>query len=391
MNIIIISPNFPPETGVAVLRIMSLSKFLIENGHHVTVLTSKKNSQIPTRYASDAVEVYTERFLKYNHYFAFIMLQKAYKEKLEMLLKQKKYEMVLITGGPFYTFQLTKLCKKYSIKSVLDFRDPWVFDFRGLKDILSIKRTVSRAIYTPMERVAVKYADAVTTVTPGWVDTFKRLYPLQKKKFFLIENGYDDELLKHIHIESAECRSENNGAIVFGVFGKMFYYSEYYSRVFLLGLKMFTKSKDTIRIIQVGEKEPNADSLIASVGLNESILCTTGILPYEEGIREISKADVFVMIDSRKQALGTKIYDYLYLRKPILYVGPEKSAFADILHEYGHASVCSKPEQVLEAIHCYMESTTRRHDFDSYMDIKRFSRSSNNKKWMSLLENIVDL
>ena len=46
---------------------------------------------------------------------------------------------------------------------------------------------------------------------------------------------------------------------------------------------------------------------------------------YATGIRKLQKADVCILIDIRKHAIGTKIYDYIYANKPIIYIGKKKT------------------------------------------------------------------
>ena len=387
MKFLIIAPHFWPENGVATQRISSFSRYLLNNNHQVSVITNKKGSKVVYKKLENYFEV-DGCDLTRSSYKVFKYNQNLYRYELERVLNMERYDVVLFTGGPFFTFSLTKECKEKNIFCLLDFRDPWSFDYRGLKDVVSIKRIAKRMVFALLERRAIKHANAVTTVTQGWVDRFKRSYLCQKEKFFLIENGYDDDRLRNICL-SNEFR-KNHGVLTLGVFGKLFYYSDYYSKVFLNAIKIFCDSSDSnVKMLQVGDKESVCDELIMNANLDLDILECTGLLSYEDGIAAIAGTDICLIIDSRKKALGTKLYDYIFLGKTIIYVGPRKSAFSEVLKQYGKAYICSTVKEVVCALDSFSKANDGgNEDRNIYKD--KFSRSYSNKKWLTLIEELVE-
>ncbi|MGI5977065.1 MAG: glycosyltransferase [Candidatus Limivicinus sp.] len=380
MNILIVSPYFPPDKGIGTLRMESLAKYLLKQGCEVTVLTNAKScdsSSLLPEFKYSFVNVPAEDL---GYMREFIELQQLYKAAFEKLTDSKSFDAAVISGGPFYSFDVA-LADENRLPCVLDFRDPWCFDYRPDKNFFNIKTLLCRMLEIPMERRAVKAAAAVVTVTEGWKNKFRRLYHRQRDKFYTIANGYNDEVLDSITFPD---KTEEHGFTV-GAFGKLFYYTEKYSRVFLSALHGM---KDDIEILQVGEKEAEADRLLDESGLPENLLKSTGFLQYDEGIKELSRSDFFLIIDERKSAMGTKLYDYIYLNKPIVYVGPADTAIARTVSGFENGFACSSAEEVIQAIADIRKNHTVALTEKS---IKAdYSRSGQNKKYYALLKSLAE-
>lgn len=389
MKILIIAPYFPPDEGVGTLRIMSLSKYLINKNYFVSVLTNKKNTSVPSCYAVNIYEVNVNSIEKISNLKKFWKYEREYAEVFNKIAIKNKYDVVIITGGPFYTFLLSIEAKKMNIPCILDFRDPWVFDFRGFQDIISPSKILKRILYFPLERISINHATAVVTVTKGWLKKFRLLYPKNKNKFFLIANGYDDEKLKNLKLQN---KTENNtNEITLGVFGKLFYYSNHLSLKFLKAFKNVYEINKNIRIYQVGSREENTDMFLNKVGLNTDIIYSTGFLKYEDGMNELNKIDVFLIIDSRKDALGTKIYDYIYIGKPIIYIGPRQSALASLIREYGNGFICNTKSEIVRVLYTIIcRSEKNLPDLYKKKKIEKFSRTKSNEEWERLLKKVVN-
>lgn len=378
MNVLVVAPHFPPDKTVGAVRMASLVRYLVKT-EKVSVLTNIKDSDFPIEgIAYTCVEL----LAKGRSFARFKENQKRYCNAFLELCEKEKFDVVIVSGGPFFTFEIAVKAKKCGVPCILDYRDPWSFDYRDFKSFFAPKILIERLWELPMERRAVKAAKKVVTVTPGWVKTFWRMYPLQKNKFMLIENGYDDELLKGIDLVASRDGTEK---FTIGVFGKAFYYTEKYSKIFLSGLREY---QNDIELVQIGNKENNADALLLESGLSPEVLVTTGFMNYEEGIRSLNRADAFVIIDVRKSAIGTKIYDYIYLNKPIIYVGPPNTSFAEMVSSFTNGFVCSNSKEVNSAI------KTLKLQSISTLEVgdrsTAYARSEQNKKWVKLLKETVN-
>lgn len=373
MNILIIAPFFFPDRGVGALRMSSLARYLLQNEVEISVITNRKK-ELSTGISANYF--YVDSLQQGNFVHQFNVNCNKYMEAFEYMCKQSSYDAVIISGGPFYTFPVAKVAKKYRIPCYLDFRDPWVFDFREPLKFFNFKNLIREAYYLPKERGAVKSATAVVTVTPKWINNFKRYYPVCREKFVLIENGYDDEQLSNIRL----IEKKKASSIVLGVFGKLFYYTEKYSNIFAAALKEFQQD---ISVLQVGERESQVDAILRSNGVTGSVIESTGFLSYNIGIATLMNADVFVIIDVRKGAIGTKIYDYIYLGKPILYVGPKNTAISGMIVKYKLGYVCSTTDEIKNVFRIIKTGT---YKFRQDANLKhQFSRREQNRKWLELL------
>lgn len=372
MNLLIVAPAFPPDRRVGAVRMGSLAHYLLKKSVSITVITNRKSSidvDVSKYVYVDTLESgrYSEKFAKNEQLYL-----KAFNEETDA----EKYDNVIISGGPFYTFSIAKSAKDKGIPCILDFRDPWIFDYREAKEFFLPKKLFTKVKELPKERSAVKAASAVVTVTDGWKHDFEKFYPSQKDKFYTILNGYDDELLTNLQ----KAKFDSQGKKIIGVFGKLFYYTEQYSKVFLRGIKNLT---DSYSILQVGEKEENAEQMMNECSVPLESLKSTGFLPYKEGMEYLMNADVLLIVDVRASAIGTKIYDYIFLGKPIIFVGPKTTQFARIVGSIKGNYVCSTENEVTVA---FKEVLSKKETISANnWEMKKYARSAQNESWWQLL------
>ena len=343
-RILVVSPSFPPDKTVAVVRMASFVDFLLSKKQEVIVVTNKKKepySMSPIGLRVEYVDIVAD-----NGYSSFSQNSKKYVNKVKALLDVCKVDCIVVSMGPFYTYKIAALAKRKKVKCLIDFRDPWSFDRREESLLAQTKRVLQFPVKYAKECVAICNSNCVTTVTPGWVERFKKYHPFQKKKFYLVENGYDDKRLSCIDL--SKNNSDDNEKFVIGVFGKLFYYSKRYAEVFLRAIEEIPDVNLIIK--QVGQLEENAVERFASHKIKKDIIINTGFVDYTRGIMLLRDCDVFLIIDDRKEALGTKIYDYIFMKKPIIYVGPADSAIASVIKDIDNCFVCDNIERVVEAL-----------------------------------------
>ena len=376
MKCLIVVPFFPPQKGVGTIRMASLARYLKSQSIETVVLTNQIqcNPEINLKY-------YYVELLKddQSYYTRFNENQRRYNLQFCKVIEEDVPDIVIISGGPFYTFNLAVTAKKYGLPCVLDFRDPWIFEYRGFRSFFTLKNIISKLIELPWERNAVKSASKVVTVTNGWEKKFEKFYLSCRNKFEVIENGYDDYLLSGIELK------ENNpkDRLRIAAFGKLFYYTEKYSRIFLEAYKEF---QSDIELFQVGQIENNTESLLEEYSIEKNNFKSTGFIPYVEGIQELSKADAYLIIDIRKDAIGTKIYDYIFLNKPIIYVGPKNTVIANIVSTFEKGFVCSKSKEVEKVLRMIQHGQKLSNKYD----VRKYARSEQNQKWLELLKKLID-
>ena len=373
---IIVSPSFPPDKTVATVRMSSFVQFILSHNEEVIIVTNKKDECMPINH-SMLTYVFVEGNTTGSGLEVFNSNSQMYLNAVANILKYATINGILVSMGPFYTYRIALLAKQYSVKCVMDFRDPWVFDYRDAKTFFNFRNLIGLIAKISKERQCVHAASIVITVTEGWINTFRKFYPNEKNKFYLVENGYDDVLLNSIELTNEQ--EKNEEIITFGVFGKLFYYTEKYSGIFLDALSKC--GAENFFIKQIGNREDRTDILLENYKIPKSKVFCTGFMNYVDGIRELNNSDVLLIIDGRKSAIGTKIYDYIYLGKPIVYVGPRNTAISSIVKKLDNGFVCSNIQEMERAFSSLKNGIPQKRKGNN-----DYSRTKQNERLYGLLK-----
>lgn len=393
MNLLIVTPYFPPYSSVAVVRISSLTRYLLKQGVNITVLTNKLDPEYDLKDKDQELDnvnkVYVDIKKAKGSYFAS---RDLYLDEFHKLMKIRKFDCVFITSGPFYVLPLCKLAKQtYKTKCILDFRDLWVFDVRSKKEFFKPGNLFRKIIFYQIESQAIKYSDKVITVTDGWSEILKTSHPFRKKKMDVVYNGYDDVYLDKEIFSKNELKSNKHiedGTFNIISFGKLSYYSKEYSELFFRAVNQLTKKYSQIRIVQIGSEESITVDIINKVGLNKGFYINTGFCDYKEGMDLLTKANICLLIDIRKQAIGTKIYDYLWVNKPILYVGRKDTMLSEFISSMEHGYSCQREEQVEKVISTIIDEKIDCLSSDNSSE--KYSRSIQNKRFLEIIKNVIN-
>ena len=98
----------------------------------------------------------------------------------------------------------------------------------------------------------------------------------------------------------------------------------------------------------------------------------------------LKSADMNLLIDIRKQAIGTKIYDYIYVNRPVLYCGTKPTYLSDLVSGFKGGYVCTDEEQVIKAVTGIIND--RKKTFTDEADTKTYSRTIQNRRMEELLK-----
>ena len=373
--ILIVAPSIEPDKNVGAVRMSSLTRYLVDNNQDVFVLSNAKDEAVTI----DGIQGY--KYVQVQdtkqHIRDFRYNKARYDEAFLSLTKERTVDIVIVSGGPFYTFHISTMAKKLGIPCILDFRDPWFLDIRANAKRKSLKYLCSKCFQYINEYVAVRDASRIVTVTKTWEDSFIKTYSLSDEKIKLIQNGYDDKLLSSVKF--VDCKNEE---FSLGVFGKLFYYTRKYSEVFLGAMENLSD----LKIRQIGNREKETDLLLRKHGISESFVQSTGFMDYQSGMMELNKSDAFLIIDERKGALGTKVYDYIYLNKPIIYVGPIDTDLARFISEFEYGYVCCSASKIYDALEDIKKNNIK---VLTKQPISNYGRTEQNSKWLGLIKEII--
>lgn len=376
MNILIVSPSFIPDASVGRLRMLSIVKYL-KKTNDITVIQNKISSyeRITDEKPLDGVKT-----VQVDVSGDFRTDADSYKHAVADHLHDFKYDVAIISVGPYYTLPLVSLIKKISqTKVILDYRDLWSVSYRENEKSNRIKRMIKSIL---IERPALKMADAITCCDEESLEALISQYKfLQNTYCETVMNGYDDEALKGFEV--AKKVGFDQEAITIAIYGKFEVY------IGIDNLSWFAKTLEMaerkiyrkIEVLHFGREEHKLRDALAEYGIMYN---WGGYVKYRDGMESLSRnADILLAANDVYYGYGTKIFDYIFLNKPVLmYAVPGSTLYHFVgKFENGYSFACK--EELLEAL--LKISEKRAYCLEDGIEAKRFSRSQQNKIFESVI------
>lgn len=356
-NILIIAYYFFPDKRVGALR----ASYWFNN------LGSKMNCNVKVLTANAEVNTKNVHYIPIKKKTNLSNLIKdeglLWKDNLKSFLsKQNDFipNTVIITGGPFMHFGITKWLKKmYNCNVILDYRDPFATNpgFKNDKISIMVKRYFERSFN--------KQADAIVTVNSYCA---KIIEGFDKKRNAIIQNGYDENV--EIEIKKPELSAE----LTFVYTGKF-----YFDPVFLVRA---TQNKGGLLNYYGADGERIDDSF---KGVKEH-----GLVSYKDSINAIAKSDVGIIQTYGEDFQSTtKLFDYIRCKKPILIISDKylnRGSINDELKDYPNVFWSRNSQKEIEKT----IDEIRNHEYIEPKDdfVNEYSRGRQMEK---LIELIYDL
>ena len=373
-KVLFITYYWPPSGGPGVQRALKFSRYLADFGWVPIVLTvrdgdypavdeslvrdsselkviytssiepfrlyriftgKKKGDAIPTFVLNqDKSERFSDRLSKWIRANLFIpdgrvgWVPFAVRKGLA-LIKNENIRLIFSTSPP-HSLQLTAriLAKKTNLPWISDFRDPWTEAFW----ISGRHNKISEWLNQRIESSVFKSADLITTVSPGLSDFF---YTKHNRRSEVIYNGFE-------RINTDKIRSES---FIILFIGHLSVYQDP-EPLFSALMQIREKQYKNITIQFIGQIFHGFQALFRQYP--ELKISVSDYLPYDQLMKKASLASMlFRPVAHSKYAsanIGTKMFDYLALRKPILTIGPRNSVSEIILKETGSGQIFDKTE-----------------------------------------------
>ena len=364
-----ITYQFPPDNG-SIQRVLNFIKYLPNNGWTPIVLTHRieksKCEVIDREFLSNGIDVqragmalnFSEAIVKKmndaegdyaevsrNNLFKISLLRKTKKllkfasnlvvfpdpfvwwipfallRAVKIIRKEEVSTVYIVT--PPHSSSIIGLClsKIFSVKVVIDFRDPWANDI----DII-MPTGLHRYSHRITERLVSRSSDAIVTTTNFHSNYFReKVLNNSASKVHTITNGVD--LLNF----NPNYLDQNNLFTI--TYAGNFDLTRTATSFLKAVSKVNSKYPEIFKKHSInffGNFNINVEEEINALGLSE-IVKQYGLIKYEKAIDEISNASVLLLIvhndsNTPKFCIPAKLFEYMATGRPILAIAPPGEA-----------------------------------------------------------------
>ncbi|KGO82619.1 glycosyl transferase family 1 [Flavobacterium beibuense F44-8] len=229
----------------------------------------------------------------------------------------------IITTGPPHSLHLIgmELQKRFGVKWIADFRDPWTTI--GYHKELRLSES-SQQRHKKMERDVLNTADTIIVTSPTTKAEFEQL---TDKPVTVITNGYDvepvakeplDEKFTLAHIGSF--LSERNPKILWESLSEL--------------VKEDAEFKDKFELKLIGAVSQEVLTSIEQHGLTDYVN-NMGYVSHSEAVKQQRKSQVLLLVEidslDTRCIIPGKLFEYMASERPVIGVGPQGADFADII------------------------------------------------------------
>lgn len=358
MNILIVSHFFAPYSQVGGKRMTALAFYFAQQGHKVFVVKARNEEygdQVLKNISEHPnIKIYPIRHAYKNKIAKKVLRIPDYWRTCSRILSSNKIDCMFISAGPFNYFAISRKIKnKYpQIKCILDFRD--LLDSTQCQaGKVTFLQKVGFFMDLRTERKAVAAADFCLTVTDTMNAYYQKRYPTFQSKFEVVMNGYDNvtlfrETITQIMNYKGWERTDRRQLSV-AIFGKFGFYDSSYSVMLACEIHGMADSGYDIQLFQFGMQEAGLVSAMqeAGVGSHYHFIPSNG---YEKDIVALQECDVTMTSVYLQEALGTKIFDYIFIGRPIVAITPfHDSELGNLTRQFQNEFVCTNPEELHKA------------------------------------------
>lgn len=434
MRILLLTSYFFPDEHIGASRWNRLSKYLLQMGHEIFVVSSDNSGDY------SITQVFCTDIIRVNSYASIPdkMLLKASNAKKNIFIEKKRqnyqretkdrttrlYARVVDLAGKIARFpniqwwstgQMVKAGMQFLGQCNIDIivathpfpgclkaaailstrtKTPWVADMRdgwsSYYDLEYKPGSFLNRLIAMLERKYLKKASAVVAVNQKLAESLQ----VNINKTFVIPNSFDNDETPELETMSRNIKS---GHISFSFAGTIL--PEHSWDIFLKGLAIFlSKNSETkITINYFGNSFDILKTNAINNGLDEHLLLNHGYLSKKQLKQELAKSD-FLVVFCFNGPFGVtvttgKIFDYMEAYKPVIVVGREDSELALLVKTTGIGNIASKPldinnllENYVKDAHAFLDAFKRQR---KPTEIMKYSSSHTAQVYASLLSKLL--
>jgi len=289
---------------------------------------------------------------------------------------------VIITTGPPHSMHLIglELQKRFAVKWIADFRDPWT-SIGYHKELKLTDKSAQK--HKDLERLVLTKADTILTTS---FTTKQEFAEITQKPIHVITNGYDietiekpplDEKFTISHIGSL--LSKRNPHILWKALNEILQENEQFRSDFQLQLigKVSSEIIDTIKEFQL-----------------DNYLNVLGYVSHTEALKYQRSSQVLLLIEIDSfETIGIipgKLFEYMAAERPILAVGPKQSDVEKIIKDtnagkyFNYDNLQEVKQYILDCYTNYQQNNLKVHG----IGLQYFSRKKLTEKLAGVIKNM---
>jgi len=326
--VVIIGQYFPPDLGGAATRAYNAAKGLLLNKCEVTVVTAfphYPHGKIPKEYKWKPLKVEWVGEIKVLRTFILPLESKGLARRIILfgsfvisslfaLALVEKTDVIWAANPDIISMMPAMIYSKVKRSPVVsNVDDPLLEDLYNLK--LMKKGSLMSKVAELVARICYKKAEAVTPISPGYVETIKK-YGIEKSKIHVIRGGVDVAIFK-------PSTPQHNTRTKFTVLYSGAFSIAYDFVQVLKAAKIVEEKYQEVEFILQGKGEltNHIRSKVRELNL-KNVKVIDKVFRREEVAELLNQADTLILPlrDFGKPYIGmsSKLYEYQAVRKPII-------------------------------------------------------------------------
>ncbi|HPG38212.1 MAG TPA: glycosyltransferase [bacterium] len=420
-KVLIIAYHFPPSNEVAIHRVLRMGKWLPNYNWIPVILTTESgffyrndetNRNMSNKYFKHIYKVSSllekmivknghlvkkNRFAKAIRFFLNNILipdryalwyNPAVKKGLEIIEKEK-IDAIWATLNP-YTSGLVgaALHRKTGVPLLIDYRDPWTLsEFHR-------QHFIKQKINTFFEKHMLKATSAISATSEPMRQLFIKSDYFPEESSFVLTNCYDEEL-QYVK-NNNEIISLPNDKINITYTGT--FYKDRQPFTFIEGIKeLFFENPEYVNKIRINfVGNINNDEIISFCKKHDIIsnCYFESVLPYTKAIKFLLESDILLLLngvaDFNEIFIPGKLFDYLAVKKPILFIGGN-GAPAEIIKKCNIGECCTHDKTAIK--NSLLKILERINKYDNYhtnnSELNKYNASATTLKLVNIFDSII--